>query len=146
MRIDSKTLVLVADGQAATFFRNRGSGDTIELEPLHGMGLHNEANRDLANDRPGHAQVGMSERRTSYEQNDLHQANETAFLKGMLELAPSVMSDNGLSAVILIAEPKALGVIRAHADDAFLSKVSMQIDKDYTKTAIPALEAILRQI
>lgn len=146
MHIDSKTLVLVADGQAATFFRNRTSGEAVALEPLHGMGLNNEANRDLTNDRPGHTQVGMSERRTSYEQNDLHQANETAFLKGMLELAPTIMRDHDLSAVILIAEPRALGVIRAEADRAFMDKVLMQLDKDYTKTAIPELEAILRQL
>jgi len=53
MRISQQTLVLVADGQNATFFKNTASGETISLETVHSMGLVNEADRDISADRPG---------------------------------------------------------------------------------------------
>lgn len=143
MRIESKTLVLIADGQNATFFKNTASGQTITLEPVHSMGLFNEADRDLSDDRPGHAHVGMTERRTSYEQRDKHEANETEFLKGVAAMSQTLMSD--YEQLVLVAEPQALGVLRQVMSAALMAKVTRQIDKDYTKTAMPELEALLRE-
>jgi protein required for attachment to host cells len=143
MRISHKTLVLVADGQNATFFKNSASGETITLETVHSMGLVNEADRDISADRPGHAHVGMSERRTSYEHDDKHQANETAFLAGVAGMAQQLSGD--YDSLVLIAEPRALGVLRDVMAPAVMSKVTVQMDKDYTKTPVPELEALLRQ-
>lgn len=144
MRIGSKTLLLVADGQNATFFRNSAGGETISLEPVHSMGLFNEADRELSDDRPGHTHVGMTERRTSYEHRDKHEANETEFLKGVAAMSDSLMSD--YDELVLAAEPHALGVLRKVLPDSLMAKVKTQIDKDYTKTAMPELEALLRQM
>lgn len=143
MRMGPKTLLLVADGQNATFFKNTASGETISLEPVHTMGLFNEADRDLSADRPGHTQVGMTERRTSYEHRDKHEANETEFLKGVAAMSQALMPD--YEELVLAAEPHALGVLRQVLPDSLMAKVSMQFDKDYTKTAMPELEALLRQ-
>jgi len=145
MRIDQQTLVLIADGQRATFLRNSAKGESISLEILHSMAFFNEANRDLNPDRPGHAQVGMTERGTSYEQNDVHQANEVSFLGGVTAAVDGVMTEHGLTKIALIAEPRALGVLRQNMPAAMMGKVISQLDKDYTKTPLPALEAILRQ-
>lgn len=144
MQIGPKTLVLVADGQNATYFRNTASGETISLEVVHSMGLFNEADRELSSDRPGHAQVGMTERRTSYEQRDKHEANETEFLKGVLAMSDKLMAD--YQTLVLVAEPQALGTFRKLMSAPLMDKVAAQIPKDYTKTAIPALEALLRQV
>ncbi|UOD50881.1 baeRF12 domain-containing protein [Orrella daihaiensis] len=144
MRIGSRTLLLVADGQNATFFRNTAKGETISLEPVHTMGLFNEADRDISNDRPGHTQVGMTERRTSYEHRDKHEDNETEFLKGVASMSETLMPH--YDELILAAEPQALGVLRQVLPDSLMAKVSTQIDKDYTKTAMPELEALFRQL
>lgn len=145
MRIQKNTLVLVADGQHATFFRNTATGEAVNLETLHTMGLFNEADRNLSADRPGHASVGMSERRTSYEQRDLHQANETNFLKGVSGLVDGMMKEHNLTQLLLVAEPTALGVLRKTLSPQVLAAVVEEVGKDYTKTAIPELEALLRQ-
>lgn len=144
MHISHDTLVLVADGQNATFFKNIASGQTITLETVHSMGLVNEADRDISDDRPGHTRVGMSERRTSYEHDDKHQANEVAFLEGVARMAEQLFGD--FESLVLIAEPRALGVLRGVLAPTVLAKATTQIDKDYTKTPIPELEALLRQM
>lgn len=143
MRIGQNSLLLVADGQNATFFKNTATGETISLEPVHSMGLFNEADRDISDDRPGHTQVGMTERRTSYEHRDKHQANETEFLKGVATMSETLMAD--YDELVLVAEPQALGVLRQVMSAAAMAKVTTQIHKDYTKTALPELEALLRQ-
>ncbi|MCD8505052.1 MAG: host attachment family protein [Burkholderiaceae bacterium] len=142
MRIGPKTLLLIADGQSATFFRNTASGETISLEPVHSMGLFNEADRELSDDRPGHTQVGMTERRTAYEHRDKHKANETDFLKGVATISDTLMAK--FDELVLVAEPQALGVLRQVMQQAVMAKVTTQIGKDYTKTAMPELEALLR--
>lgn len=143
MRISKETLVLVADGQNATFFKNTASGEAIRLEIVHTMGLVNDADRDISSDRPGHASVGMSERRTSYEHDDKHQADETAFLEGVAGMASELMSD--FDALLLTAEPHALGVLRRVMAPAVLARAQTQLDKDYTKIPLPELEALLRR-
>ena len=145
MRINQKTLVLVADGQRATFLRNEAQGETISLEILHSMAFFNEANRDMQDDRSGYTKVGMSERGTSYEQNDRHQANEASFLQGVIGGIEAVMAEHDLNQILLIAEPRALGILREHMPSALMDKVTLQLDKDYTKNPLPELERILRQ-
>jgi protein required for attachment to host cells len=145
MRVDQQTMVLIADGQRASFLRNTTKGEAIAFETLHSMGLFNEANRDIHSDKPGHTHVGMSERGTSYEQKDAHQANEVAFLRGVIQSVQTIMQAHGLTRIALIAEPRALGILRQHAPSALMQKVAMQLDKDYTKMPLPELEALLRQ-
>ncbi len=143
MRIAQHTMVLIADGQRATFLRNSAKADAIRLEMLHNMAFFNEANRDLNADRPGRTQVGMTERGTSYEQTDVHQANEVLFLSGVIAKIDGIMKEYSLADIVLIAEPHALGVLRQNLPPAAMSKVILQLDKDYTKTPLPALEVIL---
>jgi len=58
-------------------------------------------------------------------------------------MADKLLAD--FEALVLIAEPRALGVLRDVMTAGTLSKATTQIDKDYTKTPIPELEAVLRQ-
>jgi len=143
MRIAQHTLVLIADGQRATFLRNSAKESAIRLEMLHNMAFFNEANRDLNTDRPGRTQVGMTERGASYEQTDVHQANEVLFLGGVIAAIDNIMNEHALTSIALIAEPRALGVLRQNLSLATMGKVILQLDKDYTKTPLPALEVIL---
>ena len=145
MRIAQHTLVLIVDGQRATFLRNSAKGESVLLAELHSMAFFNEANRDLNPDRPGHTKVGMTERGTSYEQTDVHQANEVSFLGGVVANTEAIMTEHALTDIVLIAEPHALGVLRQHMPAALMNKVISQLDKDYTKTPLPALQAILKK-
>jgi len=146
MRIAQHTLVLIVDGQRATFLRNSAKGESISLVILHTMGFFNEANRDLNPDRPGHTKVGMTERGTSYEQTDVHQANEVSFLGGVLATTEAIMAEHALTDIVLIAEPRALGVLRQDMPAAMMGKIVSQLDKDYTKTPIPTLQGILEKL
>ena len=143
MRIKPDCLIIVADGQNASFLQNQDMGAQVKLSCLHTMTLANEASHNLATDRPGHTQLGSSTRKASYEQTDLHQVNEHRFLEQVSAKAQELFTANACKSVALIAEPRALGVLRQEISAKLKGVTSLEIAKDYTKTALADLEKIL---
>jgi protein required for attachment to host cells len=146
MRISKNTLVVAADGQNAFFYRNVGVGGVVSLELLHHMGLNNSMTQDLGTGRPGQSRVSVNGQRSSFEQVDFHQRNETDFLKGAAKVMSQTVAEHRFTEIVLIAEPTALGVLRVEVSPSTMSLVKTQIDKDYTKMSEPELSAILQAL
>lgn len=143
MRITPDCLIVVADGQNANFLQNQDAGATLRLGSVYAMTLHNEASRALGTDRPGHMQLGASTRKGSYEQADLHQENERRFLKQVAAKAQELFKGGAYKGVVLLAEPRALGILRQEIGPKLQGVSVLEIARDYTKTALPELERIL---
>jgi len=56
-----------------------------------------------------------------------------------------IMADHDRNQIQLIAEPRALGILAQHMPSTLIDKVTLQLDKDYTKHPLPELESIMRQ-
>lgn len=143
MRITPDCLIVVADGQNANFLQNRDSGDGLRLGSVYEMTLANEASRALGTDRPGHMQLGASTRKGSYEQADLHQENERRFLKQVAAKAQELFRSGAYRRVALLAEPRALGILRQEIGPVLAGACLLEMARDYTKTALPDLEKVL---
>lgn len=143
MRINPDCLIIVADGQNATFLQNQDAGARVKLGSLHTMTLANEASHNLGTDRPGHAHVGIGARKTSYEQADLHQVNEHRFLEQVAAKAQELFKSGAFKSLALIAEPRALGILRQQVGPELQGVSTLEIAKDYTKTALADLETVL---
>lgn len=143
MRIKPDCLIIVADGQNATFLQNQDMGADVKLSSLHTMRLANEASHNLGTDRPGHTQLGSSTRKASFEQTDLHQVNEHRFLEQVVAKAQELFTANACKSIALVAEPRALGILRQEIGAKLKGVTALEIAKDYTKTAVPDLEKIL---
>jgi len=143
MHIKPDCLIIVADGQNASFLQNQDMGAHVKLSSLYAMTLANEASHNLGTDRPGHTQLGSSTRKASYEQADLHQVNEHRFLEQVAAKAQQLYKAHACNSLALIAEPRALGVLRQEIGAKLAGVTSLEIAKDYTKTAPADLEKIL---
>lgn len=143
MHIKPDCLIIVADGQNASFLQNQDMGAQVKLNSLHTMTLANEASHNLGTDRPGHTQLGSSTRKASYEQTDLHQVNEHRFLEQVAAKAQQLFTANACKSMALIAEPRALGILRQEVSATLKGVTSLEIARDYTKTALADLEKIL---
>lgn len=143
MRIHPDCLIIVADGQNAAFLQNQDTGVSIKLGSLHTMTLVNEPSHSLGTDRPGHTQLGASTRKAAYEQTDLHQVNEHRFLEQVAAKAQELFRARDCSSIALIAEPRALGILRQEVGTKLKDVTALEIARDYTKTALPELEKIL---
>ena len=146
MKVGKQTLVVTADGQNVLFYKNAGTASLVSLELIHQMGLHNAMTQELGTGRPGQSRVAVNGQRSSFEQVDFHQQNETAFLKGATHMMAETVAEHGFTEIVLIAEPTALGVLRAELPDATMSLVTTEIAKDYTKTSGPELSALLQKL
>ncbi len=145
MRIKADTLMVMADGQKAIFLKNTAGNGGIRLERLCIMSLNTEPSRKLGRDRPGHSQIGSDSHRTSFEQPDYHQIVEDRFLGSVAKGITQFLKLGGFQDIMLIAEPRAMGILRSQMDKATKEFVRSEITKDYLKTKIPDLETYLNQ-
>jgi len=143
MHVKPDCLIIVADGQNAAFLQNHDMGAHVKLGSLHTMTLSNEASHNLGTERPGHTQLGASTRKAAYEQTDLHQVNEHRFLEQVAAKAQELFKTRACTSIALIAEPRALGILRQEIGATLKGVTALEIAKDYTKTALPELEKIL---
>lgn len=143
MRLSSDTLVVLVNGQQAKFIANLGTAENPRLG-LIGQATHaHAAAHELGRDRPGHAMTSQTQRHTSFEQKDKHQAAEAAFLHEVVDKADAYLSNRSYSKAILFAETQALGIMRGMIKGSLKSAVLREVAKDYTKASLPELQGIL---
>jgi protein required for attachment to host cells len=143
MLIATDTLLILANGQEAKFIANAGTAESPRLQLVSQTSHVNAASHELGRDRPGRAMSSETSRRTSFEQKDLHQAAETAFLETVVAQAANHIERGDYKKVILAAETQALGIMRGMIKGGLQSAMVREIPKDYTKTAMPDLQGIL---
>lgn len=143
MKISSDTLVVMADGQKAVFLRNESQDPQMKLERLCVMTLAAEPSRKLGRDRPGHAQIRSESLKTSYRQPDYHQLLENRFLGSVANGIQQFFKIGDFNDIVLIAEPRALGVLRQKIDENLRPSIRAEISRDYLKTNLPDLEHYL---
>lgn len=143
MQIATDALIVLANGQEAKFLANSGTADNPRLQLLSQASQAHLASHELGRDRPGHAMGSESSHRTSFAQKDLHQAAEEKFLQTVVLQAQAYIDRGDYKKAILIAETRALGVMRGMIKGGLKAAVSREIAKDYTKIALSELQAML---
>jgi protein required for attachment to host cells len=138
MRLDVKrprTWILLADGGTARIVRqlrpNRETGDlledltfTHEVAPL----------RELMSDRPGRSFASTGSRRSAMEyHSDPVRDGHQAFARRLAgELSAHRRSDD-FDRLVLVAEPRMLGMLRDAFDTRVKAAIIDEIDKDLVK-------------
>lgn len=145
MRLTAQTLLVLADGQKAMFLRNQGHNGQVRLKTLQTFSLENLASHELGWDRPGRAYSRYADdsSRSAYESNDPHEQGEIRFLEDLARTIEGVLTADGYERLVLMAPPRALGVLRLALSPAVQERVQETIAKDYLKTPLAELEQIL---
>ena len=144
--VPANSLVLVCDGSKALFYKNTGSALAIALEAVSTLREHHPPTRELGSDRPGRAVDSMDGSRSAMEETDWHQVAEERFLHGVAAHLDEVAASHRPSALILIAPPRALGVLRQRLSEAVRHIEKAEIAKDLVKTPKPKLEDYLQSL
>lgn len=143
MHIGMDWLVIVANRRKAAFMQNLAAGSAMKLNNLHVMTIDDEASHQLNIDAPVEPPVGIETRKTFYEQTNLEQAKENRFLEKAAINAQELFKIHALKNVALIAEPKALGILRQEMGGVIQAATTVEIADDLTQTPLIDLEAIL---
>ena len=145
MNVEHGASIFVTDGRKALFLRNDGDSDYPNLRLAHKWEAPVPAARDLRSDAPGRvfsSQPG-SARRSSYDEGDGHEQAEAEFAEGIANFMNEHAPQEGSKQIILVAPPRALGVVRKHLDVDVSKRITAEIPKDLVKHPIPAIERLL---
>jgi protein required for attachment to host cells len=133
--MNNTTWILVAHRSGARLFENAGPGKGLKLVEAI---LHPEGrlkNGEIDSDKPGRAfdKVGGGRHSMSTEQEPIQRIAQI-FAKQLGEKLEKGRAQNRYSKLVLVAEPRFLGELRAALDAPTAALVSATLDKDLIGT------------
>ena len=145
MHLQHGTSVFVTDGRKALLLRNDGDAEFPDLRLIQKWEAPAPSGRDLTTDAPGRvfSSRGGSSRRSSYDEQDLHEQAETRFAGHIADVMNDRASEDPTNDLVLVAPPRTLGQLRKHLRREVSERISLEIPKDLVKHPLPEIERIL---
>ena len=144
MALPHQALVLVADGKKMLFLRNHGDQNQIDLRTEAHDERDDRKDREIKTDAPG--AIGQSagySGRVVYEETDFHQLEEDRWAKDAAEDLRKRALNNDFEALVIIAPPKLLGVLRKELHKEVERRIVLTLNKEMTDRPIPDIEESL---
>jgi len=135
--------VVVCDGAKALVLENAGDAKFPNLKTLEVFEQKNLATHELGTDTPGramHAAHSVGNARSSVEQTDWHDQAERAFLVQLVKHLDAAIAAGKTKSLIVVAPPRALGMIRPAYSHALRGAVRAEVDKDLVKQPVHQIE------
>jgi protein required for attachment to host cells len=143
MAIPHGALVLVADGKKTLFLRNRGDSELLDLRTeAHGE-RDDPMDRELKTDAPGTQGQRWGDGRPTMDEVDFHQQGEDRWIKDAAEELNRRALNNDFDSLVIIAPPKALGVLRKELHKEVERRIVLTVNKEMTDRPIPDIEELL---
>lgn len=132
--------VLVCDGAKALILHNEGDALQPRLVTVAVFDEPQPPARDLGTDRPGRVRSSNGAARSATEETDLHEQAEADFLARIAAALDQAVREHGVKNLLLVAPPKALGLLRAKLSQAVKGVVSGEVGKDLTGMPVDQIE------
>lgn len=132
IRIPKAAWVVVCDGAKALVLRNDGDALDLDLTVVEALDQPDPPARDLGSDRPGRVYQSHGGARSAVEDTDPHAQAEAAFLADLAHRLDAAAQSRDLGALVLVAPPKALGLLREHLTPAVRAALIAEVPKDLT--------------
>ena len=143
LKIRQGDWVVVCDGAKALILENAGDGMHPNLKTRE---VHEQADaktHEQGTDAPGRSVNSVGARRSAMEQTDWHEQDEQRFLTDLAGRLDAAVTAGETKSVIVVAPPRALGVLRQAYSDGLRGAVRAEIDKDYVKMPVHEIEKAL---
>jgi protein required for attachment to host cells len=140
LRIKQGDWVIVCDGAKALVLENIGDTMFPNLKTREVYEHDDPKSHEIGTDAPGRATNWVGSARSAMEQTDWHDQAERAFLEDLAGRLDAAVTAGETSSVVVVAPPRALGVLR-HAYSPNLQKaVRAEVDKDFVKMPVHEIE------
>ena len=140
LKIHQGDWVVVCDGAKALILENAGDGmhPNLKTKEVHG---HTDAKtHEQGTDAPGRSVNSVGARRSAMEQTDWHEQDEQRFLTELAGRLDAAVTAGETKSVIVVAPPRALGVLRRPIPNGLRGAVRAEIDKDYVRMPVHEIE------
>jgi len=135
--------VVVCDGAKALILENSGDIRLPNLKTVRVFEQKDPATHELGTDAPGRVINSVGSTRSSVEQTDWHDQMERAFLAQLAQHLDAAISSGKAKSLIMVAPPRALGMIRSAYSNALKDAVRAEVDKDLVKMPVHEIEKLL---
>jgi protein required for attachment to host cells len=134
------TWVVVCDGNKALFLRNEGDEKFPNLTLVASHEGNNPQTREQGTDQPGRVYASVGAHRSAVEQTDWHTRNEVQFLQKIANELNEAIRDGKTTRLLLVAPPRALGVLRDALQPSTRNAIVREVNHDYTHLPVFEIE------
>ena len=131
---------MVCDGAKALVLENAGDIRASNLKMVQVFEQKDLATHMIGTDAPGRTFNSVGSARSAVEQTDFHDLAERAFLTQLARHLEQAIASGKTKSLIIVAPPRALGMIRPAYSHAVKSAVRIEVDKDLVKMPVHEIE------
>ena len=139
-KLEQGIWVLVCDGKKALLLQNAGDHVYPNLQTREHFQHADLASHEIGTDAPGRTYSSADGRSASVDQGDPHDDAERKFLHGIAARLDRMVEEKAITALIVVAPARALGVLRQALSKNVQQVVREEIDRDYVKEPLHVIE------
>jgi protein required for attachment to host cells len=140
LKIDENDWVVVCDGKKALLLENTGDAVFPNLKTKEVYEHQDLKTREQGSDAPGRAFNSVGSIRSAMEQTDWQDQSERSFLEDLAGRLDAAVTSGEAKAVIMVAPPRALGVLRQAYSPHLRQALRAEIDKDFVRMPVHEIE------
>jgi len=140
IRIRAGEWVVVCDGTKALILENVGDAMHPNLKTREVHEQRDPRTHEQGTDAPGRSVNSVDARRSAMEQTDFHALAEQRFLSELAKRLDAAVMSGEAKAMIVVAPPRALGVLRHAASSHLRGAIRAEVEKDYVKMPVHEIE------
>lgn len=140
VKIHQGDWIVVCDGKKALLLENAGDEKFLNLKTREVYQHPDAKTHELGTDAPGRAFSSAGAGRSAVEQTDWHDQEEHRFLSGLLHHLETAINAGKVKSLIMVAPPRALGMLRQTYSHAVKSALRAEIDKDFVRMPVHEIE------
>ena len=120
--------------------QNAGDSKFPNLQTREVMEQEVPPTSELGTDKPGRSHSSVGPGRSSVQQTDFHTQQEEEFLRSIMAKLDTAAQAGQMKSIIIVAPPRAIGVLRQHYTHALKQAVREEVQKDYVKMPVYEIE------
>ncbi|MBY0530877.1 MAG: host attachment family protein [Xanthobacteraceae bacterium] len=140
LKIGNGAWVVVCDGAKALILENNGDKLHPDLRTREVFEQENPPTSAQGADKPGRSHSSVGPGRSAVGQTDWHDQAEERFLKNLAEKIHLAVHGGKTKELVIVAPPRALGMIRENYTPAIKGALREEIDKDLVKMPLDQIE------
>jgi len=140
LKIHTGDWVVVCDGAKSLILENAGDAMAPNLKTKEVHAQPDAKTSEQGTDAPGRSISSADGRRSAVEQTDWHDQAEQKFLIDLAKRLNVAVAGGETKSLIIVAPPRALGVLRQHYSAGVRKSVRAEIDKDYVRMPVHEIE------
>ncbi len=140
MKIGHGDWIVVCDGRKALLLENEGDEMLAKFATREVYEQKEEPTRDLGTDKPGRVREMATGVHSAVEPTDYHDQEETAFLTRLSARLDALVKSGNAHHLIIVAPPRALGVLRKSYSVALRQTIRAEVDHDLIHLPVQEIE------